>query len=134
MITMPINTEIQVLEASKAASTGSLATTTAAFKDALSKVDPDERREKAREAATQLVSTAFILPLLEDMQEGIFRGEMFAATGAEKRFAPLLNQRIADRIATASNFPLVDALVDHLVGTEESDDNSPRKEAIDVTA
>lgn len=134
MIPMPVNTDIQaLLTAPKIPAIGASATTTEAFKAALEKVDPDERREKAREAAIQLVSTAFILPVLEDMQEGIFRSEMFEANLVEKRFAPLLNQRIADRIATASNFPLVDALVDRLVGPEKVDEDSS-KEAIDVKA
>jgi len=134
MIPMPINIEVQdILSAPKTPFMGASAFTSEAFQEALAKVDPAERRQKAIEAATQLVSTAFILPVLEEMQEGVFRGDMFEAGLVEKRFAPLLNQRIADRIATASNFPLVDALVNHLVGPEEADDNSP-KEAIDVKA
>lgn len=141
MIPMPINIQAQeILAEPKATSLGAGASTTKAFQEALLKVDPALRRQKATEAATQLVSTAFILPVLEDMQEGIFRAEMFAANTVEKRFAPLLNQRIADSIAAAANFPLVEALVNHLVGPEVSDeetpedDNSTKKEAIDVTA
>ncbi len=141
MIPIPINIEAQeILAVPEATAIGASASTTEAFREALTKVDPAERRQKATEAATQLVSTAFILPVLEDMQEGIFRSDMFAANTAEKRFAPLLNQRIADSIATASNFPLVEALVNHLVGPEvfdeekPDDDKSSRKEAVDVTA
>jgi len=141
MIPMSINIEAQeILAAPKATAIGASASTTEAFKEALLKVDPAERRQKATEAATQLVSTAFILPILENMQEGFFRAEMFAANTVEKRFAPLLNQRIADSIAIASNFPLVEALVNRLVGPEVSDkekpedDKSLKKEAVDVTA
>ena len=141
MIPMPINIEAQeILAVPKATGIGASGSTTKAFQEALAKLDPTERRQKATEAATQLVSTAFILPILEDMQEGFFRAEMFAANTVEKRFAPLLNQRIADSIAIASNFPLVEALVNRLVGPEVSNEEKPaddkpsKKEAVDVTA
>jgi Rod binding domain-containing protein len=65
----------------------------------------------AREAATQLVSSAFIVPVLKAMRESADLAGPFAPGEAERRFAPLLDEQIADRIASAANFPLVDAIV-----------------------
>ena len=36
----------------------------------------------------------------------------FAPNISEKRFGPLMDQHIADRITKAANFPLVDVIVD----------------------
>lgn len=69
-----------------------------------------------REAASQLVSSAFILPVLAALRESQFLEPPFAPTFAERRFQPLLDQQIADRITSAANFPLVDAIVDRYLG------------------
>ncbi len=74
------------------------------------------RREMAREAATQLVAEALIMPVLESMRDSPMLRPPFAPGFAEKRFAPLLDQQIADRITGASNFSLVDQIVDRLLG------------------
>lgn len=74
------------------------------------------RREMAREAATQLVAAALIMPVLESMRDSPMLRPPFAPGLAEKRFAPLLDQQIADRIAGAANFSLVDQIVDRLLG------------------
>ena len=74
------------------------------------------RREIAREAATQLVAAALIMPVLESMRDSPMLRPPFAPGLAEKRFAPLLDQQIADRIAGAANFSLVDQIVDRLLG------------------
>ncbi len=74
------------------------------------------RREMAREAATQLVAAALIMPVLESLRDSPMLRPPFAPGVAEKRFAPLLDQQIADRIAGASNFSLVDQIVDRLLG------------------
>ena len=73
------------------------------------------RPEQAREAATQLVSSAFILPVLAARHESSFARPPFAAGFAEKRFAPLLDRTLADRIARAADFPLVRAIVERLM-------------------
>lgn len=73
-------------------------------------------RQKLREAAGQLVSSGFIVPVLASLRESQFLEAPFAPNAAEKRFAPLLDQQIADRIVSAANFPLVDVIVDRLTG------------------
>jgi Rod binding domain-containing protein len=69
------------------------------------------REEQADEAARQLVATTFIQPLLEQLNEPTFMSEgPFMPGDAERRFAPLLQQHLADRIAEAGRFPLADAV------------------------
>jgi Rod binding domain-containing protein len=75
-------------------------------------------REKVRQSAAQLVSSAFILPVLESMHDSPFLQGPFAPGFAEKRFMPLLDQHIADRITSGANFPLVDVITERLMGAE----------------
>ncbi len=88
------------------------------FSGVLSRATDSERRETARQLASQLVSSAFIMPVLESIRESPFQEAPFAPNFAERRFAPMLDEQIADRIARASNFPLVDAIVDRLLGPQ----------------
>lgn len=99
------------------AAAGSLSGTGEQFSQALRAAEKDRDREALRESAGQLVSSAFIVPVLNALRESPFLEEPFAPTFAEKRFAPLLDQQIADRIVSAANFPLVDVIVDRLLGT-----------------
>lgn len=71
--------------------------------------------EQVRELAVQLVSTAFVQPALESVRDSGFRSERFAAGDAERRFGPLLDQHIADRVTGASEFPIVDRLTEHVL-------------------
>jgi Rod binding domain-containing protein len=67
-----------------------------------------------RLAATQLVSSAFIVPALASMRSSPLApksGPLVPGT-AEKRFAPLLDQHLADRITSAANFPIIESIVD----------------------
>jgi Rod binding domain-containing protein len=69
------------------------------------------REEQAEEAARQLVATTFIQPLLEQLNEPtLMSGGPFMPGDAERRFAPLLQQHLADRIVEAGRFPLADAV------------------------
>ncbi len=69
-------------------------------------------KETLRDAAEQLVSTSFILPILSMIRESSISEGPFAPGMAERRFGPLFDQHIADSITKAANFPLVDAIVD----------------------
>lgn len=81
---------------------------------------------KAREAATQFVATAFLMPVMESMHESPFAAEPFAPSSAEKRFAPMLDWQFADRIASAQKFPLVDAIVDRIMQHVADANGKPR--------
>jgi hypothetical protein len=59
-----------------------------------------------RKASQQLVAAALVEPALASMREGSTAVEPFAPTTAEKRFGPMLDSMLADRIVGASNFEL----------------------------
>jgi len=88
------------------------------FSQALHQATQDQDRAVARNAATQLVSSVFIIPVLAALHDSPFAKPPFAPSFAEKQFQPLLDQQIADRIAGAANFSLVDVIVDRLLGPE----------------
>jgi hypothetical protein len=75
-----------------------------------------DRAGEVRGAATKLVSSAFVLPMLGAMRQSAFRPTEgpFAAGIGEQRFAPLLDQHLADGIVQAQHFTLVDGIVDRL--------------------
>ncbi|MEE8509291.1 MAG: hypothetical protein V3T07_09525 [Myxococcota bacterium] len=70
--------------------------------------------EAAREAAARLVSSSFIMPVLTSLRESTEAAEPFAPGPVERRFAPMLDWIIADRITEAANFSLIDAIVERL--------------------
>ncbi len=88
------------------------------FSQVLHQAAQDRDRAVARDAATRLVSSVFIMPVLAALHDSPFLEPPFAPTFAEKQFQPLLDQQIADRIAGAANFSLVDVIVDRLLGPE----------------
>ncbi len=86
------------------------------FNAVLSKAAQDQDREAVRQAAAQLVSSTFIMPVLRAMHDSPFLEPPFAPGYAEKRFQPLLDQQVADRLTTAARFPLIDVIVERLMG------------------
>lgn len=78
-------------------------------------VDPKLARE-ARENAEKLVSEAFVKPLLEMASERTFAAEgPFAPGDVEKRFTPLLNERIADAVVQRAQWDIVDVITDRVL-------------------
>lgn len=98
------------------------------FSQILHQAAQQNDRAVARDAATRLVSSVFIMPVLAALHDSPFVKPPFAPSFAEKQFRPLLDQHIADRITGASSFPLVDVIVDRLLGPAASPDP-----ALDVT-
>lgn len=70
------------------------------------------KREEAREAAGQLVASAFIIPFLASVRENSFGEGPFAPNIVERRFGPVMDQHVADQIMRGTNFDLVDTIVD----------------------
>lgn len=66
--------------------------------------------DKIREAAEQLVSATFIMPVLNQVRESSMAAPPFAPTPGEKQFGSLLDQRIADEIVRSSRLPIVERL------------------------
>ena len=97
------------------------------FNDVLGKAAKDQDREAVRQAAAQLVSSTFIMPVLQLMHDSSFLEPPFAPSYAEKRFQPLLDQQVADRLTSAARFPLIDVIVERLMGparTSETTDTA----------
>ena len=86
------------------------------FADILDRTDrpTGSPADLARAAAGRLVASSFIMPVLTSLRESSTAAEPFAPGPAERRFAPMLDWIIADRITEAANFSLIDAIVDRL--------------------
>ncbi len=91
-----------------------------AFSAVLTRAAGSQEREAVREAAAQLVSSTFIMPVLQSIHDSPFLKPPFAPGYAQKRFQPLLDQHVADRLTSAARFPLIDVITDRLLGSEET--------------
>ena len=91
-----------------------------AFTSVLTQATGSQDREVVRQAAAQLVASTFIMPVLKSIHDSPFLEPPFAPGYAEKRFQPLLDQHVADRLTTAARFPLIDVITDRLMGSKES--------------
>jgi hypothetical protein len=85
---------------------------------------------ETREAATKLVASAFVIPILEELRSANMAEAPFAPGDAERRFGPLLDVQIADQIISAANFRIVDDIVARY-GSMASERGAMRQEAID---
>lgn len=70
---------------------------------------------EARASAEQLVSLALVEPALKSLRESSMAAPPFAATGAEKQFAAMLDSQRAADIVRSANMPLVDRLMRDLL-------------------
>jgi len=86
------------------------------FRDSLARA---EGKGEAREAAEQLVSNAFIQPVLKMLREGNDAPPPWGPGEAEKQFGPLLDQRLADEIVRAADYPLVERVTRELTRSSE---------------
>lgn len=66
-----------------------------------------------RAAADQLVSTAFIRPLLAQARQDPFKSDLFHGGRGEEIFGEQLDGILADRITSAAGFSLTEAVVRH---------------------
>jgi Rod binding domain-containing protein len=72
------------------------------------------RAEQLREAAGQLVSTAFLLPLMKQARSSVFKTDLFGGGFDQDAMQEKLDVHFADAVANSDRFPLTDALVKHL--------------------
>jgi Rod binding domain-containing protein len=69
-----------------------------------------EHEAGVRQAAEQLVSTTFIMPLFEQLRSDPLAANMFHGGRGESVFQQQLDQELSDRIASGAGFDLVDAV------------------------
>jgi Rod binding domain-containing protein len=83
------------------------------FRSLLARSTPVSSAE-AREVAEKLVAEVFIEPVLTSLREHSRAAGPFAAGDAERRFGPMLDQHIADRVTRSARLPLVDEIARRL--------------------
>ena len=66
----------------------------------------------ATEAARTLVREAFVRPVFEELHKGSLAAGPFRPGTAERRFRPMLDGMLADRIVERSDFALVRTIED----------------------
>lgn len=71
-----------------------------------------DTRGLALEAARTLVAEGFVKPIFAEMREGNMAAEMFKPGVAEKRFRPILDGMLADRVVASKDFPVVEVIAD----------------------
>jgi hypothetical protein len=91
----------------------------ATLRHALSDSTAGPRDDGARGAAARFVGMAFLEPMLASLREHSMAAGPFAPTSAERRFGPMLDGLLADRIAEATNFPITDAVARRINGGQE---------------
>ncbi|MFM7051923.1 MAG: hypothetical protein ACKOYN_07315 [Planctomycetota bacterium] len=71
-----------------------------------------DARGLALEAAKTLVTEAFVKPVFAQMREGGFAAGPFKAGTGEKRFRPLFDAALAEKVVEGSNFAIVERVAD----------------------
>ena len=76
-----------------------------------------DARGLALEAARTLVAEGLVKPVFAGLREGNMAGDMFKPGVAEKRFRPLLDGMLADRVVASKDFPVVEVIADRFERT-----------------
>ena len=71
-----------------------------------------DTRALAHEAAKTLVTEGLVNPVFASLRDGGFAAEPFAPGTAERRFRPMFDAILADRVVEGSNFALVERTAD----------------------
>lgn len=87
-----------------------------------------EQREQVREAAAQLVASAFVLPMLQQIRDDPLGSDLFKGGVAEDLFGQQLDTHLADDMAKGMNTPLVDAVERYLMGEPQQVNAAPGRE------
>ncbi len=92
-----------------------------------------DTRALAYEAAKTLVTEGLVKPVFASLRDGGFAAEPFAPGTAERRFRPMFDAILADRVVEGSNFALVERTADrfersmgHAVSRREQVDQPSR--------
>lgn len=85
---------------------------TGVFRDLLARAQSAGKTDEVRDAAEQLVSTAFIAPVLRQIRESSEAAPPFQPTPAEKQFGSMLDAQTAQAIVQASDLPIVERLTE----------------------
>ncbi|QQE10701.1 hypothetical protein JD969_14495 [Planctomycetota bacterium] len=96
---------------------------------------PNDLEVKVRDASEKLVASAFVLPILQKMQDDPFRSEVFHGGTAEDMFAQQWNTLVADDMVKNANFPMVDAVYNQIMNHVNTNTAyAESKKEIDINA
>lgn len=73
-------------------------------------------KHQVREAAQQLVASSLVLPMLAQIRDSALKSDLFHGGFTEDAFGAQLDTQMADRIVAKSNFPIVEAIYNKMVG------------------
>jgi len=90
-----------------------------------------DARGLALEAARTLVAEAFVKPVFASLRDGGFAADGFKPGAGEKRFRPMLDAALSDKVVESSNFALVERVADRFERSIEL--KSHRSEAKEST-
>jgi len=90
-------------------------------------VTPQEA--SALNTAQKLIATTLIKPILADARAARDAPAPWGQTQAEKQFGGLLDNRIADDISKASNFPIAQRIADQILKNSPVVDTQPTPQA-----
>lgn len=93
---------------------------------------PNPREAHALDTAQKLVSTTLIKPILAQARAARDAPAPWGQTQAEKQFGALLDNRIADDIAKASNFPIAQRIADQILKNSPVIDQPPHYTPTDI--
>ena len=109
---------------------------TVSFAKTVSNQNPKKLEDKVRNAAEQLVSSSFVLPILQQLQNDPFRSDLFHGGQAENMFSQQLNTQIADDIVKRSNYPVAEHVYNQIMNrvNQTAHQNTTPQTGIDTHA
>ena len=84
-----------------------------------------DKQRQAWESADQLIASAFILPVLQEVRNSPFKTEMFSGGRGEEVFGQQLDVILAERITQSAGFGLSEALVRQFEGSTTTSRSQP---------
>ena len=91
--------------------------------------------QQVRESVEQLVSSAFILPLMNELRDQPLDSDLFGGGFAEDSFRQQLDTILADRMVAGGNFPVVEVIYERLTDTyRQQQDGLRAARSLDVAA
>lgn len=81
--------------------------------------------QQAREAAQQLVASAFLLPLMGEMRKGTFEADFLERGPGRDAFEQKLHTRLADDMVQRMDLPIVDAVTRFVTGQQPTVETAP---------
>ncbi|MEO1583008.1 MAG: hypothetical protein AAFR96_00365 [Planctomycetota bacterium] len=104
------------------------------FAAVLGRTEAEGGERSARGAAEDLVASAFLAPVLQQIRETSDAAPPFQPTPAEKQFGQLLDVRTAKEIVRSSDLPIVDRLAETIDRLSGRGDRADAAASIEVVA